>query len=186
MSNSISALNQASFDGFVRVSEMGLRGMITLRGDFSDAGFVAAIEGAGLLMPAPRKIVMADGRALAWMSPDELLVMLPYEEAAPCVAALRGALAGHHALVENVSDARAVFRIQGAGAREVIAKLAPVDMAPGAFEEHDFRRSRLAQVPAAFWMAEGAVDLVCFRSVAPYVMEILSTAAEDGSEVGVY
>jgi sarcosine oxidase subunit gamma len=48
-----------------------------------------------------------------------------------------------------------------------------------------FRRSRLAQVPAAFWMPDAETfQIVCFRSVARYMFDLLSIAAQPGSEVG--
>ena len=87
----------------------------------------------------------------------------------------------------NVSDARAVFRIKGPNTREVLAKLAPVDLSPQAFGPGMIRRTRLAQVPAAFWMEDtDTAQLVCFRSVAQYVFDLLKTAAQPGSEVGFY
>jgi hypothetical protein len=69
------------------------------------------------------------------------------------VAALLAALAGKHHLVADVSDARAVFTITGDGAREVLAKCCPVDVAPGVFGPGEVRRTRAAQVAAAVWMS---------------------------------
>ena len=60
----------------------------------------------------------------------------------------------------------------------------PVDFAE--FEAGDFRRSRLSQVAAAVWKTQnGDFELVCFRSVAQYVFDVLTTASVAGSEVGV-
>ena len=82
---------------------------------------------------------------------------------------------------------RAVFQLGGAGAREVIAKLCPVDMAPGQFEPGMFRRTRMAQVPAAFAMIDAeTIEIICFRSVAEYVFDLLCVAAAPGSQVGAY
>jgi sarcosine oxidase, subunit gamma len=80
-----------------------------------------------------------------------------------------------------VSDARAVFRIEGAKADQVISKLAPVDFAKLAPKE--LRRTRTAQVAAAFWREGDGFTLVCFRSVASYVMGLLSHSAKGGSEL---
>ena len=82
----------------------------------------------------------------------------------------------------NVSDARAVFLIEGQGAREVLAKGAPVDLSPEAFGVDDLRRSRIGQLAAAFWMTEDEVfELVCFRSVGAFMFDWLSNAAREGS-----
>ncbi len=178
----VSALQGASDDGFVTVSETGLRGMITLRGDLSDAGLKKAVKTAtGLAVPAQRQVAQKGDTAVAWMSPDELLIMVPYAEAAQKAADLAGALSGQHTLVANVSDARAVMRISGAGCREVVAKLAPVDMSPGAFEPGQIRRTRIAQIAAAFWMTDNeTMELVCFRSVAQYAFDVLVQASKNG------
>ena len=77
-----------------------------------------------------------------------------------------------------------MFRVSGPGAREVIAKVMPVDMA--AFGAGEIRRSRLAQVAAAIWMDGEAVEIVCFRSVAQYVFDVLKVSAAQGSEVGLF
>ena len=89
-----------------------------------------------------------------------------------------------HALAKNVSDARAVFEVSGAHARDVLAKLTPADVSPDAFGVGDIRRSRLAQVAGAFWVVDDhTFRIVCFRSVAQYVFDLLCVAAQPGSEV---
>jgi sarcosine oxidase, subunit gamma len=183
MSKAVSALNGQSYDGFVRVAEAGLNGMITLRGDLASAAFAAAVLTAtGCALPAARQVVTVGDKSALWMSPDELLLLVPYAEAAPTVAALEASLAGEHALVADVSDARALFRVTGAKATEALCKLAPVDFAtllPG-----EVRRTRAAQVAAALWQSgEAEWSLICFRSVAGYVMGLLTASAQKGSEV---
>ncbi len=188
MSEAVSALSGASYDGTVVVRELGLRGMITLRGDLSAAKLKSAAKAAaGVAVPGVGEVALKGEGGLAWMSPDELLVMTDYATVGETLAKLEKALAGQHALAVNVSDARAVFEIKGAGVREVIAKLCPVDMAPEAFGPGRFRRTRMAQVPAAFWMVDDeTVRIVCFRSVAEYVFGLLKDAAEPGGEVGFF
>jgi len=188
MSNAVSALQGASYTGFVDVAEQGLRGMITLRGDLSAAPVKKAVKAlTGLGLPATRGCTLSDSHGVAWMSPDELLILCPYADAVAGVAELSSALAGQHFLAANMSDARAVFAISGEGARDVIAKLAPVDMAQSAFQAGEIRRSRLAQVPAAFWLRDAeTIEVMCFRSQADYVFELLKRAAMPGSELGLF
>jgi sarcosine oxidase subunit gamma len=187
MSEAVSALKGAAFDGYVRVSEVGLRGMVTLRADLSDAKVKAAVKKlAGVDLPGVRKIALKGGRGAGWMSPDELLILVPYGEAGAAVAALSKALVGVHHLSADVSDARAAFRVEGKAAREVMAKLSPTDLAPDHFGEGELRRTRLAQVAAAFWIEDGGFTVVCFRSVAAYVFELLKLSATPGGEVGLW
>ncbi|KAE9631529.1 sarcosine oxidase subunit gamma [Parasedimentitalea maritima] len=188
MSDPVSALNGAAFSGMASVTEGGLAGMITLRGDLSSAKLKDAVKSAtGAAMPVSGKVELSEDGGLCWMSPDELLVLVRYEEVEAKLAEINAGLKGEHALAANVSDARAVFRVSGEGAREVLAKLCPVDMSVDAFVPGQFRRTRMAQVAAAFWLDhDETFHIVCFRSVADYVFTLLSTAAQPQSEVGVY
>lgn len=187
MSDIVSAVGGARFDGFATVEEIGPVGMITLRGALGSPALKAAVMAAvGVDVPGPRRIEIAGKAAAGWMSPDELLLTLPYAEVPGVLAALTQALAGEHALVVDVSDARAVFRITGPLAREVLMKLCPVDLAPASFGSGELRRTRAAQVAAAFWMSGSEeFTLVSFRSVGRYVFDLLANAAATGSEVGV-
>ena len=188
MSDAVAPLNGAKYEGFVTVTAMGLQGMITLRGDLASTKVKNAATGlTGVDMPGQRQISMTGENGIAWMSPDELLLFVPYAEVETKLATLHESLKGQHFLAVNVSDARAMFHLEGAGVREVMAKLSPVDMSSDAFGAGDFRRSRMAQVPAAFWMpSETSVQIVCFRSVSEYAFNLLKTASEAGGEVGYY
>ncbi|MDR7124989.1 sarcosine oxidase subunit gamma family protein [Pseudotabrizicola sp. 4114] len=182
MSDPVSALSGASYDGFAAVREIGPLGMITLRAKTGTPGLEAAVQAAtGCGLPAVRRIVRQGDCAAGWMSPDELLLVVPYADVAAALASIAAALQGQHHLAVDVSDARAVFRIEGAKADQVLRKLSPVDF--DRLEPGELRRSRAAQVAAAFWAEDGGFTLVCFRSVAGYVMGLLSTSARPGSEL---
>lgn len=187
MSDPVSALMGASFDGFAMVREIGPLGMISLRAKPGTKGLDTAIKAAvGVAVPDMRRIVAAGDCAAGWMSPDEVLLVMPYGDTGAAMAAIATALAGQHHLAAVVSDARAVFRISGDKADQVIAKLCPVDL-PG-LAPQELRRTRAAQVAAAFWReseSDGGdgYTLVCFRSVAGYVMGLLQHSALPGSEI---
>lgn len=187
MSDSVTALGGASYgDGIARIEEVGLQGMITLRGDLAIPPVKNAATGvAAVDFPSQGQANCVEDRGICWMSPDELLVLCPYDVVPQNVAKMKKTLGKAHALVVDVSDARASFRVSGPAAREVVAKLAPVDLAPDRFEPGMFRRTRLAQVPVAFWMRDAdTFQLICFRSQAQYVFDLLKVAAQPGSEVG--
>lgn len=178
-------MSERTFTGIVQVEDAGLTGMVALRADLADAAVVKALSAAGIAVPNQGQKL---GDAF-WMSPDELMILCAYETAEAQVAGLSKALSGMHHLALNVSDARVLFRLHGPGAalRETLAKLTPSDLRPKVFGVGSVRRTRLAQVPAAFWLAEPDVaELICFRSVADYVFGLLSHAAAPGSEVGYF
>jgi sarcosine oxidase subunit gamma len=182
MSEAVSALKGAQFDGFAKVRDVGPVGMITLRVKPGVPGLAEAVRGVtGTDLPAQRRIVVNGDRAAGWMSPDEYLLILPYDQTGAAMESLGQALQGQHHLAAVVSDARAMFRIEGDKAAQVLAKLSPVDLPR--MEPGELRRTRAAQVAAAFWEVEGGYTLVCFRSVAPYVMGLLTHSAMPKSEL---
>ena len=184
MSNIQTAMNGARATGYVDVSEAPATGMITLRGDLADAGVQKAVKsvmGAGV--PATLAVSDADAGQILWMSPDELMIVCAYDQADQMVADLIAALGDTHSMVVNVSDARAVFDLNGSAMSEIIAKLAPIDMK--SMQAGTVRRTRFAQIPAAFWMtSNGSARIICFRSVGEYMFNQLCNSAQAGFEVG--
>ena len=180
----ISALPGVEAIGLVTIREGGLHGMVTLRADLEAAG-VALAEVTGAAVPGPRQITKGDGLQVAWMSPDELMILCDHGAADELVTDLGRALAGQHHLAVNVSDARAVFAVSGdpGALRDVLAKITPTDI--GALAPGEMRRTRLQQVAGAIWFeSETEARVVCFRSVARYVFDLLAISARDGGAVG--
>jgi sarcosine oxidase subunit gamma len=184
MSNIQTAMNGARATGYVDVSEAPATGMITLRGDLADAGVQKAVKsvmGAGV--SATLAVTDANVGQILWMSPDELMIVCAYDQADQVVADLIAALGETHSMVVNVSDARAVFDLNGSATFEIIAKLAPIDMK--SMQAGTVRRTRFAQIPAAFWMTSNdSARIICFRSVAEYMFNQLRNSAQAGFEVG--
>jgi sarcosine oxidase subunit gamma len=182
MSEPKSALGGAVAGGFASVREIGPVGMITLRAKPDAAGLAKAVKAAvGTGLPGVRGIVTEGDRACGWMSTDEYLLVMPYAAVAGALEAIGKAMAGAHHLAVDVSDARAVFRVEGAKAEQVLAKLSPVDFAK--LETGELRRTRAAQVAAALWREGDGYTVVCFRSVARYVFDLLASGAKPGSEL---
>ncbi|WBL34270.1 sarcosine oxidase subunit gamma [Sinirhodobacter sp. HNIBRBA609] len=182
MSEAISALKGASHTGFATVAEAGLTGMISIRADLKSKALAKALKGLGLSTPGQRKVITADGRSVAWMSPDELLLICSYDEAPGLSQSLSEALAKEHSLVTNVSDARAMFTVSGEKGDEVLMKLCPVDFAT--FPEGEMRRTRAAQVAAALWRSgPQELSIICFRSVAAYMLGLLEVSSRKGGEI---
>lgn len=175
-----------------QVTEQGPRGMITLRGDLSNAALRAVCNTvSGVAFPNSGHANCDAAHGLAWMSPDEVLVMVPHDDVAATIATINAALTDSHYLAVDVSDARAVFEVRGLGenglgAREVLGKLCPVDLHPDQFAPGQFRRTRMGQIAAAFWMRdEASFEVICFRSVAEYAHDLLDVSAKAGP-VGFY
>ncbi|MDE0589946.1 sarcosine oxidase subunit gamma [Halocynthiibacter sp. C4] len=163
------------------VTKVEGQGMITLRGDLGRKKLRAAVKALTKIdVPDIRGITTKAQASVAWMSPDELLILVPKARIKEAVSALSTALAGDHALVADVSDARAVFTVAGPDARDTLAKLCPVDLALDRFSKGEMRRTRMAQVPAAFWLSDESAEeftVVVFRSVGQYAYDLLQNAA---------
>ncbi len=186
MSESVSALPGFHVNGLISVTEAGPRGMITLRGDLSLPALTTALQQqTGAALPGQRQVTQGPGGAVAWMSPDELLILVDHARAPAVIAALESALAGEFVTLADVSDARAVFTLSGPAACDVLAKICPVDFV--AIQPGEIRRTRAAQVAAAL-IREGEEDftLICFRSVARYMADLLATVSAPGGDVGLY
>ncbi|MBS1303547.1 sarcosine oxidase subunit gamma family protein [Loktanella sp. SALINAS62] len=182
MSEPISALRQRETSGSVQIRDTGLRGMITLRGDLSHGKLGSTLKQiTGQKMPGRNAVTLGADTGLAWMSPDELLVMVPYAGVRDALDKIAKTMAGQHHLAVDVSDARSVMLVEGPFAREVIAKLAPVDLHPDVWQPGTIIRSRLGQVAAAFWLRDPqTVEVICFRSVADYAFDLLAASAKAG------
>ncbi len=168
---------------FAEVVPLPPLGMIALRGDLGSKAMAAAVKTAvGCNLPEVRRVEVSGVALVGWMAPDEVLVMVPEAGLAATLAALEKALAGQHALAVDVSDARLGFRLSGARAGQVLAKLCPIDIAT--LPEGELRRTRAAQVAVALWRS-GAdeITVLASRSVGAYLEGLLLISAQAGSEL---
>jgi sarcosine oxidase subunit gamma len=76
--------------------------------------------------------------AALWLAPEEWLIVGPADSAtagreATLAGTLRVALAGLHAAVTDVSEARTIITVSGPRARDLLAKGTPLDLHPREF-----------------------------------------------------
>ena len=167
----------------IGIEETGLRGQITLRGDLGSIEIKNALQQV-MGVDVPSALTHIDGRVV-WMSPDELLLLVPHAEAAAHVTALNQALTGVHHMALDVSDTRAVLRLSGARVGEVLAKGAPCDFTDRGFPVGTARRTHLGGLAVGIWRLDAETwEVVCFRSYAHHLMAWLEATSVPGSEVG--
>lgn len=164
------------------------RGQVTLRGDLADKTLAGAVKAlAGVAVPGPRSAAFDGERGAVWMSPDELLLMLPWGDGPGAVRTLEARLAGLRFMAVDVSDARVCFTLRGDLVPEILAKGAPVDLSDAAFPVGACRRTHLAEIAVGFWRRERTVwEIVCFRSFAHHLLDWLETVSREGAEVGFF
>ncbi|MBC8037930.1 MAG: sarcosine oxidase subunit gamma [Rhizobiales bacterium] len=173
----------------VDLREIPDRGMIDLRGLASNAKFMAAAKQAlGLDLPKKPRTNMSWGdiRAL-WLSVDQWLILCPRAKAAELLGNLRKALGGIHSLAVDVSDMRAVIRVEGEGAREILMKGCSLDLLSGEYVPGTARRMRFAEIAALLHVVdEDVFDIYVFRSYADYTWEFLLATAREPAAIRLF
>lgn len=186
-----SALAQRSApeNTYIDMREISERGMIDLRGLAGDRKFMAAAKAAlGVELPKePRtSATWGDIKAL-WLSPDQWLITCPRGKAQELTDALVRELGEAHCLAVNVSDMRAIIRLEGELAREVVMKGSTLDLTDGDYTPGTVRRMRFAEIAALLHILDDkAIDIYVFRSYAHYAWDFLVKAARQGSEVRLF
>ena len=84
-----------------------------------------------LALPAPGGSAVSGERRLIWMAPDQFLLIFPQVGSDP-VGEVRKAI-GDGAWLTDQSDSYCLLRLEGARSREVLERICPLDLHPGAF-----------------------------------------------------
>jgi sarcosine oxidase, subunit gamma len=173
----------------IGLREITERGMIDVRGSVTDKKFMAAAKKVlGLDLPkAPRTSASwGDVKAL-WLSIDQWLILCAKSKVDEFVGALRSELALVHSLVVDVSDMRAILRLEGEGVREVLLKGSSLDLLGDDYPAGTVRRMRFAEIAGLLHVVEDNVlDVYVFRSYANYAWDFLLATARAPAKVKVF
>lgn len=173
----------------INVREIQGRGMIDLRGSTKDRKFMSAAKAVlGLDLPKePRSSASWGDTKVLWLSIDQWLVLVPAEKAGETVAALRKQLEGIHSLAVDVSDMRAILRLEGDGVREVLLKGTSLDLLSDDYKPGTCRRMRYAEIAALLDVVENDIfDIYVFRSYADYVLDFITATAKQSAEIKLF
>jgi sarcosine oxidase subunit gamma len=174
---------------YIDMREISERGMIDLRGHISDRKFMTAAKAVlGVDLPKePRTSVSWGDAKILWLSPDQWLITCPRAKAQELTDAMMKELGDTHSLAVNVSDMRAIIRLEGEFAREVVMKGSTLDLTDGEYTPGTVRRMRFAEIAALLHIVEdNVIDIYVFRSYAHYAWDFLVKAARKGSEVRLF
>jgi sarcosine oxidase subunit gamma len=173
----------------IELREITDRGMIDVRGSASDKKFMAAVKKIlGLDLPkVPRTSVSwGDVKAL-WLSIDQWLILCSRGKAVELTAALKAELVSVHSLIVDVSDMRAVLRLEGEGVREVLLKGSSLDLLSDDYAAGTVRRMRYAEIAALLHVVEDTVfDIYVFRSYADYTWDFILATARAPAKVTLF
>ncbi len=173
----------------ISMREISERGMIDLRGFTSDKKFMAAIKSVlGFDLPkAPRTSASWGDMKALWLSPDQWLILCTRSRTTALLAELTLTLGKIHSLVVDVSDMRAIIRLEGEGVRETLMKGSSLDLISDDYKPGTVRRMRFAEIAALLHVVEeNVIDIYVFRSYAEYTWAFLLKAARKGAEVRLF
>ena len=173
----------------ISMREISERGMIDLRGINTDRKFMAAAKSVlGIDLPrTPRTSTSWGDITALWLSPDQWLILCTRTKTAALLSELNEALGKIHSLAVDVSDMRAIIRLEGEGVRETLMKGCSLDLISADYGQGTVRRLRFAEIAALLHVVEAnVIDLYVFRSYAHYTWQFLAKSARKGSEVKLF
>lgn len=164
-------------DRAVSVTETPFLAQVSLRvepGTAAAARLGTVLGGA--LPDGVGRTMTAGTLGVAWLGPDELLVVAQADPQS-LTAALSEALGSDRGAVVDVSANRTVLELSGPGARSVLEKGCPVDLHPRAFGPGAAVATTLGPVPLLLWQtAPATYRLLPRTSFADYVARWLMDA----------
>ena len=173
----------------ISMREISERGMIDLRGSTADKKFMSAAKSAlGVELPkVPRTSTAFGDVQVLWLSTDQWLVLTGRARVGALLSDLRKSFGSIHSLAVDVSDMRAIIRLDGEGVRETLMKGSTLDLISDDYSPGTVRRMRFAEIAALLHVVEqNVIDIYVFRSYADYAWEFLIKAARKGSEVKLF
>ena len=166
------------------ISALDQFGMLTVRAEINNRKFQKIIKDSfKLKVPSRLKISSNKNFFLAWMSPNEIMVIAKNQHEIKSIkSSIENDLAGLETLVLDVSSSRTIFSVNGYFWRELLAKGSPINLFPSEFNSGSFRRTRLGQVSTAFWMIkEDEIYVLCGQSYKNFFFKWLCNAADEKS-----
>ena len=164
--------------------DLGLATVMVRKGKQADLA-AAAKRSYGVALPTGSRLAEGPGVGFIGTGPGQWLAVcetLKNGELARDIAEKFGGLAS----ISDQSDGRAVLRISGPSARDVLAKGLPIDLDPRAFNPGDAATSLISYIGVQLWQVDATptYDMAVFRGFAGSFWDWLSaSAAEFGAVV---
>lgn len=130
--------------------------------------------------PEKSTTVHGSGLSMMWAGPDQWIAFADRTNGRDLERELKAKLAGIAAVVDQ-TDARAIVRVSGPRARDVLAKGLPIDLHPSVFKTGDVAISHASHIGVIVRQVDDAptYDLAMFRSFADSFMHWLLEASAE-------
>lgn len=165
----------------VSLFERPFLGHLNLRGNPEDETFVdTCTRVLGTELPTiPNTVTEGASQVVAWLGPNEWLVMTEPDVQGHIAAELREMLGDTHSAVTDVSGGQTVIALHGDHAADVLAKGSPLDLHPRVFGAGQCAQTVVAKSAGFIRVIEPgtAFEIVVRRSFADYLWQWLRDAA---------
>ena len=145
---------------------------------------VAAGVVFGMDVPSVESVTKNHNLSLCWISDDELLLLSDSKDLVVLLKKIRKELGNIHSLVEDVTDMRAWFLIEGERAIDLLRKGVPKDFSKLSLLSKSFFRSCLGEVQVNILIeSDQSILISVLRSVEEYTSQWLKQCSRKGSEI---
>jgi sarcosine oxidase subunit gamma len=152
-----------------------------LRGSAAVAEAVSAPFGAPLPHAINTASTGSDGRAAFKIGPDEWLLVAPGGDAGDLFAAIEGAGAEPHSLVD-VSHRQTAILVEGPRAADTLNAAVPLDLSPEAFPVGMATRTIFEKAEIVLWRPGPQVFRIeVWRSFSPYVLGLIEEVRQENA-----
>jgi len=171
----------------VFLQELAFRVHLNLRGDPDNSRFVSIFEESiGVALPVqPNSVSRKQGLIVAWLGPDEWLLIAENDSDNVLQARLKTTLSDVHFALTDLSGGQTVISVSGERSLELLSKGCTLDLHPRVFGPSQCAQSQLAKanvliLPRASNLC--AFDVIVRRSFADYLWRWL---VKSGAEFGI-
>lgn len=146
----------------------------------------AAKQQFGVAAPLKPKAVAAGDTTLIGSGPDQFLALAPRKAGSPLLAASAKSLAGM-ASISDQSDGRALIRIAGPKARDVLAKFCSLDLDASVFAMGAAGSTSIDHTAATLWRGkdEGGAPVFFLLVFTSFAESLWTMMLESGAAFGV-
>jgi heterotetrameric sarcosine oxidase gamma subunit len=155
------------------IQPLPYRGLISL---IAFNGKAEALNTAlGFALPSTPRRITENATTYLWAGPNAWLVF----SESPELTGELAAKAENLAAVTDQSDGHFLVRVKGPHAREILAKLVPIDLHESVFAPDAVAITLAAHIGIKIWREEDGFVVACFRSFAAALHHTLLEAANE-------
>lgn len=166
--------------GAIQIEIRATRGLINLRGDPGNGGFLENVEEIlGQPLPLNANTFTEGDQVVYWLGPDEFLIACAAADTVSICEHLSAALESNHFAINDLSGGQVTISLRGKAVPEVLSKGCTLDLHPDEFSPGACAQTGLgkAAVLIANRSAEFEYDVIVRRSFSDYLVRWLRHAA---------